>query len=258
MKTISILDNTVVHVPHLFSKGDRINLNLGKIIVTDKFVDYPLNNNKKFAYLVEPQAIKNYAYYYIKLNFTKFDKIFTHDKSILDLIPNSTFVPYGSTFIEEKDFKIYQKTKTISMIASDKTLTPGHMFRHIIRKHVQNKVDVFGRGIKTLDYKLDGLENYKFSIAMENSKLDYYFTEKILDCFLTGTIPIYWGCPKIGEFFNLNGILTFDSLEDLEDCLKIADESYYDKNKLAIEDNFNLAKKYLNPFDKVYDLVDLL
>ena len=30
MKTISILDGTVKHVPHLFSKGDRANLNLGK------------------------------------------------------------------------------------------------------------------------------------------------------------------------------------------------------------------------------------
>ena len=32
-----------------------------------------------------------------------------------------------------------------------------------------------------------------FSVCIENDVYDTYFTEKILDCFATGTIPIYKG-----------------------------------------------------------------
>ena len=49
-----------------------------------------------------------------------------------------------------------------------------------------------------------------FSIAIENSRNGCYFTEKILDCFTTRTVPIYWGCPDIGDYFDMNVIITFN------------------------------------------------
>lgn len=51
------------------------------------------------------------------------------------------------------------------------------------------------------------LEYYMFSIIIENNSVDNYFTEKLLNCFAVGTVPIYLGCPNIGEFFNRNGII---------------------------------------------------
>jgi len=38
----------------------------------------------------------------------------------------------------------------------------------------------------------------------------HYFTEKILDCFRTRTVPIYWGCTNIREHFEADGIIVLD------------------------------------------------
>jgi hypothetical protein len=47
--------------------------------------------------------------------------------------------------------------------------------------------------------KIQFLSFYKFSIAMENSGADGYYSEKIIDSFLSGTIPIYYGDYMIDE-----------------------------------------------------------
>ena len=44
-------------------------------------------------------------------------------------------------------------------------------------------------------------ENYMFTIAIENTSHDHYFTEKIVNPLLYDTIPLYWGCKKIEEYF---------------------------------------------------------
>jgi hypothetical protein len=51
--------------------------------------------------------------------------------------------------------------------------------------------------------------------VIENVVDDCWFTEKLLDSFLSGTIPIYCGCPTIGDFFDLQGMLLFTSVDEL-------------------------------------------
>ena len=50
--------------------------------------------------------------------------------------------------------------------------------------------------------KIKFLESYKFTIAMSNAQKFGYLDEKIFDAWLAGSVPIYWGDPKISEFFN--------------------------------------------------------
>jgi len=91
-----------------------------------------------------------------------------------------------------------------------------------------------------------------FSIVVENQKMDYYFSEKLIDCFMTGTIPIYYGCPSISRFFDNNGIITFNSLPELSEIIKNLNvNSYYEKIQ-SIEKNFELSKNYLIPDDLIY------
>ena len=45
-------------------------------------------------------------------------------------------------------------------------------------------------------------KHIKLSIPMENQKGDGYITEKILNAFTSGAIPIYWGSSNINQFFN--------------------------------------------------------
>jgi len=140
----------------------------------------------------------------------------------------------------------------ISIISSDKTQTIGHRLRHNIIDKLNNKIDVYGRTYNPIDYKLDGLKDYRFNIVVENTKRDYWFTEKLIDCFVTGTVPIYWGCPSIGNFFNTNGMIIFETLGELEEILNNLTEKDYLNCLDFINENYNLSKKYLLPDDLIY------
>jgi thermostable 8-oxoguanine DNA glycosylase len=92
-----------------------------------------------------------------------------------------------------------------------------------------------------------------FSITIENCKKDFYFSEKLIDCFITGTIPIYWGCPSIGNFFNEKGIIVFNNIDDLKDILKDIDKKYYDERKKYILENYEISKNYLVADDIIFE-----
>ena len=87
-------------------------------------------------------------------------------------------------------------------------------------------------------------EDSKYSIAIENQQLPNMVTEKIIDCFASKTIPIYWGAPNIGDYFNMGAVLTFNTLYELKDILDNLDESYYDDNIDIVEENFEKSKQY--------------
>ncbi|HWH82770.1 MAG TPA: glycosyltransferase family 10 [Burkholderiaceae bacterium] len=48
--------------------------------------------------------------------------------------------------------------------------------------------------------KYEVLSRYAFCLCFENMTMDGYISEKILDCFLAGTVPVYLGAPNIREF----------------------------------------------------------
>lgn len=64
--------------------------------------------------------------------------------------------------------------------------------------------------------KFQFLNKYKFNIAFENSAVDGYTTEKLIDAFAANTVPIYWGNPYVSldinpeSFININDFSTFD------------------------------------------------
>ena len=74
-----------------------------------------------------------------------------------------------------------------------------------------------GTGLKA---KLRFLASYKFTIAFENQSADYYTTEKIFHPFLVGSIPIYWGCPQIAEYFNP---AAFINCHEYKSCAQVID-----------------------------------
>jgi hypothetical protein len=124
--------------------------------------------------------------------------------------------------------------------------------RHQSISTFNNKLDVYGRGYNPIDYKLDALKDYAFSLTIENTQEDYYFTEKLIDCFMTGTVPIYWGCSSIGKFFNTDGMITFDNVNDLVDIIEGLSFEKYNYMKDAIKDNFEKAKEFLIAEDYIY------
>ena len=208
-----------------------------------------LSNN---AWISESKTIIGYIYDWCKNNISFLEKnyvrVFTHDvelskfSSVFSLTQCS-----GKSFIEHGD--IFQKSKLVSMILSNKTMCPEHKYRQDIIKKFSHKCDDhFGWGYSRLQNKIDGLRDYCFSFAMENATYPNMFTEKITDCFMTGTIPIYYGIPNIGDFFNLDGIIS------LTDNFRIEDLSFdlYISKVNAVKDNFEISKNLLSAEDFIY------
>ena len=89
----------------------------------------------------------------------------------------------------------------------------------------------------TVQNKIKFLSNYKFSIAMENSKGDGYMSEKIVDSFMAGTIPIYYGGYMIDEFINPKTYILINGEKDIKDKIE-----YIKK----IDQNDDLYKSIMN------------
>jgi hypothetical protein len=212
---------------------------------------------KKYAWLIESPHITPDSYNFVNNNPNLFDKIFTHSKKILQH-SNAHLVPVGGCHLDENEIALYNnKTKLISMMYSDKKYTPGHILRHkIAASECANYVDIMGSGKSGHHVKkIESCKDYKFSVVVENCKEDFYFTEKIIDCFLSGTIPIYWGCPSIGNFFNTKGFYQFDSLDELFDIVSASQalHNFYENNKHIIEENYNKALLYKIGEDYLYN-----
>ena len=214
-----------------------------------------LTNNSKpvVAIVAEGPHLFNQKAVYSEVinNFNKFERVLGWHESLFSL-PNFKFRPLTEISqwnllpqeLDPSSFKVYDKTKLISFIASNKNICEGHKFRLKCVNAIKNQfpqVDLYGRGINPINSKLEGLKNYYFSIAMENEKFPHYFTEKIIDCFLSGTIPIYYGCSNVEKYFNSKGIITFNSKEELINIVNNLSPSYYIDNKEAVEENLKIA-----------------
>lgn len=202
----------------------------------------------KYGWLLEskfitPQIVDSVRIFPEKYLET-FDIIFTHNKDLLKIDSKFKWVPAQGFWIKEP--KVYEKSKMISMIASNKRMCDGHRSRLEWVERLWGQVDLFGRGFNEIALKEEGLCDYMFSVAIENGQYETYFTEKLLDCFATGTIPVYLGAPDIGNYFNKDGII------DLSDEFDVSEEIYYNKMD-AIKDNLERAKKMEILEDFIYE-----
>ena len=225
----------------------------------DNAIKYGIHDGwskKIYGWIVESpvltQSIINYCIKNYSALKTKYKKIFTHSSVLIEIDPVFfIFAPCSGSWINEKDKKIYKKTKLVSMITSDKSFSCGHKRRLAFQKKYQNNFDTYGRGFNYIPDKIDGLKDYCFSVCIENGVDDYYFTEKILDCFTSGTVPIYYGAKKIGNFFNADGIIY---INDHFSFNNLSFEVY--ENMLgAITENYEISKKFINSEDYIYDIL---
>ena len=100
--------------------------------------------------------------------------------------------------------------------------------------------------------------NAMFHVAVENSKHNNYFTDKIIDCFCTKTIPIYWGAPYIGDFYDDRGIIHFEDENELIDIINKLTPQDYNDMKGYIDVNYKRALKNSNFFQRIEEFIDEL
>ena len=78
-----------------------------------------------------------------------------------------------------------------------------------------------------------------YSIAIESSQEINYFTEKLIDCLITKTIPVYWGCPNISEFFDTSYWVDMSNSVIFDYSIE-----HYENNIEKINKNCENAKQY--------------
>jgi hypothetical protein len=105
--------------------------------------------------------------------------------------------------------------------------------------------------------KSEGLIPYMYSIVLENDKYPSYFTEKLTDCFVTGTIPIYRGAPDIGDYFDTSGMIIVDSIDDIMNVLRELNDKgkwrdHYLTHKHIAMKNFHKVTFLESPDDMLY------
>jgi len=178
----------------------------------------------------------------------QFDLILSWNQELLGTRPNVAFMPFGDCWIDAADRGLRAKSKSVSLIASDKRFLPGHELRHAVVETYGSRLDgIFGRGYTPVENKVEALGDYRYTVVIENVRRNWWFTEKLIDALVTATVPIYWGCPDIAKFFDPDGMIIVESLEDVGRALDSLSEADWERRRPAIERNMQLAAQYTEP-----------
>lgn len=223
--------------------------------------------DKSYGFIIESRGIEALGYQLVEPVIPYFDKVFTHNSDFIKKYENCKWIPGGGIWVEGREgaphgegkMQIYNKNKLCSMVSSDKKMCQLHLVRLQIMGLLENnsKIDKFlggggpGQGNWLPIFRT--LKDYMFSIVIENFIDDLYFTEKILNCFATGTIPIYVGARDIGTIFDKNGILQFSSFEQFHDIIaNLSEDQYYSRIE-AVKYNFEKCLQFKSIEDYIYE-----
>jgi hypothetical protein len=236
------------------------------IIIFVDTTDYKETDKIKIYFQHEPIAINN-SIIKIADNWQKYDIIITYNTDVLEKAPNALFhFFYSPTWINEQDYiniDTSLKLFKVSSLTGFKQMCKAHIFRQELYANqllFNPQIFTFFKSSMgappcfqnnpsigpSLSDKFVLFKTFQFSIIIENTREANCFTEKIMDCLITKTIPIYYGCENIGEFFNTKGWIIINSIniEELLEKITILDENYYSQYTDVIEENYKKAFQY--------------
>jgi len=212
-------------------------------------------------------------------NHDQYDLILTSDEEILRNCKNAVLFPYGTTWLNKGHINhpdglgIYDES--VDELCEDKKFEVSFLCSvpnrdiegYDIRRSVWNNRDkisipkcFYTSTRNPVSFSLDKgdllpdddkkhLFNSQYHIVIESSCVKNYFTEKLIDAMLTKTVPIYWGCPNIGEFFDMKGMIVVEGEGGIAHaCNNFIDEFTYDRLLPVVEENYKRAKQFARSF----------
>lgn len=221
----------------------------------------------------EPPLLNNIETEIINFNHY-FDYIYSRNPKIYSNFENSKKFIFGSSWVltdlngnltELKKNYInwfdFNKNFKLSNVKSSKNYLPGHKLRHEVDKVIRKK-----RNFELLyPDRCDNTEkkylfkDSMFHICIENSRYENYISEKLIDCFMSYTVPIYWGAPNVHEIFNPKGFITFNTPEELDVILDNLTIEDYTNRISFMEENYNISyKDYAFFFDRINQIINNL
>lgn len=247
----------------------------GKLRQRDMSVSFTVDDGFNFEdrsdfrvfHQVEPPEVLDITDKLIR-NHKFYDLIMTWNQRVLAQCPNAQFLPEApcSWLPRGKaENSVYPlpnvniKTFAASFLTSDKTFCPGHKLRvdiyHALKSQYGDLQIVKHMSPPRWDDKRTIIEPYQFHIATENAMHNNWFADKIVDAFIGKAIPLYWGCPNLEDFFNMDGVIRFYTVADLEARLESLTPEFYKEHLYAVEDNYNRALKYVHTWDRIEDAI---
>lgn len=223
----------------------------------DSFQEYnPVRNSLKILWVKESEAISKFSKHAIQES-DKFDIILTYNQDILNSCKNAYFLPFGTTWIGDYDFSTVKKFQ-VSHLTGFKQMTPAHILRQ--KLHYKQKNIIIPRDFyisqhggvenefnnKILAESKNPLFKSQFHVCIENSRQPNFFTEKLIDCLITKTVPIFYGCENIDKFFNTKGFIIVNDLNGIINACNNLNDSIYESLEVEINENYNLSLKYSN------------
>lgn len=198
----------------------------------------------KILIIQEPPYERNN---YLIPYFDYFDIVITafNKKKQKKIVNTQAALPW----LVEKDYDqlscllpLVDKKEGISWVTSNSNVNPGHEPRLKFLDKIKQtnlNINVFGRGIKNIDNKFDAIYPFKYTLAIENYSDNNYWTEKIADAYLSWTMPIYFGCKNIEDFFPENSFIKID-INKPDEAFEIISKSIKDKK---FDNNINAIKE---------------
>lgn len=189
--------------------------------------------------------------------------VFTWDQEVLD--NNTKAIPFIGTNTWIHDYDFSPKKFSVSTLVGGKCIDglEGHKLRQLLwnskelinmpkdfylSSHSQYTSADYSNNLVLGAYK-EPMFNNQFHIAIENTSYKNMFSEKLIDCFQTKTIPIYYGCPNLGNTFNMDGVITVNNLNDIINVCNNLTPEYYNTKLVAIEENYEKSKQFCNSTD---------
>ena len=213
--------------------------------------------------LVQSEPPNLYIRFYgmVVENQHRFDLILSYDPRILELPNAREFCAVGSWISDNIEI---EKRNQISFLMSSKINGAPYRMRYKILRRLRHTKSIglfdykFHRSPPMVPSKDPFFANAKFNIACENQDMPNMFTEKLLDCFRTFTVPIYFGCHNIEKYFNPKGILQFRTIEEFESIINNLHPDKYDEMMPYVLENYELARPYWekNAFERIEDTIE--
>jgi hypothetical protein len=227
-------------------------------------LDYPkedfsikVNKNNIIHLSLEPpneiSKYRQYANQKVKIIFNQLD---IKKNNILSHGALPWHIDKDFDFLNNLKAEDLSKENIIVWVTSNQRSSKGHNARMDFLEKIKGLpfVELYGRGIRPIDDKWDVLNNSKYAIAYENFQNDHYWTEKIIDCYLSYTMPLYFGCKNIENYFPKNSFIQIDPLDKHIDLFlkEIVVSNKWEENLEAITKARNLILNEYQLFPFLY------
>lgn len=218
-----------------------------KISISFDTVEY--DPTADFKVLVQSESPTIYMALTQKIidNHKNFDLVLTYDERLFHLPNAKKFLPTASWIKPNTAVK----KPLLTFLTSSKRVTYHHIYRFKAVEVLTSTPNNHGiefqyyRSPPRLERKEDMLDTAMFHLCMENQPLTHMFTEKLVDAFVAKAIPVYFGCPNIEEYFDVNGIIRFNTPAELAEIKRNLSTELYYKMLPAAERNLALAQEYI-------------